>query len=606
MNTKKTIWIVAALLVLFTLVRLPGIDLPYHQDEWKNVSASRNVTDAGLFFAHPPLQQMIFVAAHKVLGDDYMRVFPLLFGLGTALLLFLAVRRRLGEKAAFWSLGLFLICYYNIYASLMPDFDGSGLPFFFLLALYAYDRFNQSSRGIFSRVSEIASTKWRWFTLLVCALLCGFLIKLSFILVIAVFILDYLWINRERFALWKIVKRPTDTANPRIQGLRKLGGFIAVCAGFGALYVLALFLVQGIYPAFNIKFMLGHANQFSEAGAGRNILQVVVQGVKAIYYLSPLVLLLPLWGTREIWRKTRPLWLYLLAGFLFYFVVFDFSGGALDKYLMFAIVPLVAIGGGVLAHIFGHLEKEHRELPGLPVANGEGSSFRTILQNNWAWICVGLIITAVLISFNSVAQIVVPLYPKTAWFSRVLHGEWNVLTPLTGGSGPMGFYISFLFIAASYIVGVLAIVFGWFKKSWRGGLGIILILVGLGYNIVFAQELFSGSYNGNSAAVLNESLGYLDAHPEIKKVITYNDIGAGPLLIRDLYANRFYAAPQFEEGHKVRFADHVAQGGHFLVVGIPPLYDGFYSDFFSKCDTLFETRHKVIIGRVYSCKQLPQ
>jgi hypothetical protein len=79
-GTKVPRWIwVILLCVIFVLVRLPGIDVPYYQDEWKNVNASAQVDTAGAFFAHPPLMQIAFVGAYKIFGPDFFRIFPLIF-----------------------------------------------------------------------------------------------------------------------------------------------------------------------------------------------------------------------------------------------------------------------------------------------------------------------------------------------------------------------------------------------------------------------------------------------------------------------------------------------------------------------------------------------
>ncbi|HEY9480942.1 MAG TPA: hypothetical protein VIR98_01765, partial [Candidatus Paceibacterota bacterium] len=57
--------------VILLALRLPGIHLPYHQDEWKNVVNAENMVTAGGFFAHPPLMQVWFVAGQNVVGADY-------------------------------------------------------------------------------------------------------------------------------------------------------------------------------------------------------------------------------------------------------------------------------------------------------------------------------------------------------------------------------------------------------------------------------------------------------------------------------------------------------------------------------------------------------
>ena len=174
---KKKLVIFCLLLFVFLTPRLLGTSLPYHQDEWKNVSASRSVATAGAFFAHPPLMQMIFVASNFILGDQNMRLLPLFFSVASIVLLYIVVSRRIGERAALWSALLFAFCFYNILGSLSPDVDGAILPFFFLLSVYAYDR--------------------KLLPLLTISLLIGLLVKLSFILVVGTILVDYLWQERK-------------------------------------------------------------------------------------------------------------------------------------------------------------------------------------------------------------------------------------------------------------------------------------------------------------------------------------------------------------------------------------------------------------------------
>ncbi len=555
MENTKAKWIFIALFAFFIALRLPGINVPYHQDEWKNVNASRSAEAAGSFFAHPPMQQIFFVSAYKVFGEDNMRFPFILFGAGAAVLLYLIISNRGGKKAALWSTTLFIFCFYNVLGSLMTDVDGGILPFFFLLAVFAYDKFNAS----------LGVTKWRWFSLLVVALLLGFLVKLSFVLAVGAIALDYAWNNRRNITV------------------KKASVYLGLLSVFGIGYVFILYVIQGVYSAFSISFMLKHANQFAE-DAGRSYIQIVVQAVKAVYYVSPLTLLV-LWLDKEIINKTRVFWTYLLSGFFFYFVLFDFSRGALDKYLMFIIVPLCAMSGMVLSKVF------------------EGQTFGGLVKKYKFVAALSLLICLGIISSIFVHHTAVPLYPKTEWFSRVLHGHWNVLTPLNGGSGPLGFYVSFLFIALAYISGFIAVVVGVLKRNWRVGSAIFLAAIVLSYNAVFIEEYFFGVINGSAANVLSASMDFIKSRPDIKEVITYNDIGAQKLANMNIYAGRFYAAPQFEEGHKVKFT---AYNGDYMVVGIPPLYQGFYSDFFSKCDTLFDTQSGNINGKVYSCKHQNQ
>ncbi len=575
-RTRK-ILAVAALTALFLFLRLPGIHLPYHQDEWKNVSSSATVETAGGFFAHPPFMQMLFVADYKLFGIDGFRILPLLFSAGAGVLLYFVVRHRAGRGAAMWSVLLFATCFYNIFGSLQADVDGSILPFFFLLAVFAYDRL----RGLWSPVS------WKWLALLAAALLAGFLVKLSFILVVGAIVLDYLWNNRHN----KLVKKGI---------LSGLGMGL-----FGAVYIGLLYLIQRVYPAFSIHFMLTHANQFTDGG--RNWMQIAVQGVKALYYLSPLMLVPLLWSDCESVKKTLVFWLYLLAGGAFYFVLFDFSRGALDKYLMFAIVPLAAIVGVILDQEFKRRRGETYSASPRPASASADAAPQSQTPSRLPNVAPilnisllgGLVVSILLVALNFLPQTVAALYPKTEWFGRVLHGHWNILTPLTGGSGPMGFYVSFLFIAASFIVCVVIAAGALFHKTWRAPAAIILVLIGLTYNAVFAEELFHGKLNGSSQAVLADAAAFIRDSNQVKQVMSYNDIGSETLSRMGKYAGRFYATPDFEEGHREKFA---AYSGHYLVVDVPHLYEsGFYGEFFAKCKSIFQTRSGRITGTVYEC-----
>lgn len=554
-SSFKTYALIICVIVTFFILRVPGISVPYYQDEWKNVSASETVEGAGSFFAHPPLMQILFVFAHNILGDEYMRLFPLLFSFLSIFLLYAVIKKRAGQYAAYGAVFLYIVSFYSVLGALVPDVDGAILPFFFLLALYAYDNMKATS-GVQSR---------RWFVVLGSSLLVGFLIKLSFIIAVLVFALLYILEKDEK--AWRT----------------KVYQCVGWLFGFSIVYGVLLYVIAWLYPAFDINLMLGHANQFSE-DEGRNWTQIIVQSMKAIYYVSPL-LVLPLFYVRqEDYQKTRIFFIYLLVGFVFYFILFDFSRGALDKYLMFAIVPLSAIIGVIGARIFTH----------------EGVMRRKRLLGA---LLVGVLISSALFFLNFIPHEVVPLYPKSEWFSKALHFEWNILNPFNGGSGPLGFYVSFLFIVLSYIVSFGLILIGLLKRAWRKELLVIVVMIGLTYNIVFVEEFVRGDINGSAPHVLEEAIVFLVTHDAIDGVLTYNDIGAHELTTIGKYDGRFYAAPQFEENHKERFADHIQTGsGSFLVVDIPHINPAsFYGNFFAECDMLFEAQDGKIRANVYSC-----
>lgn len=554
---KKNIAFIVIIVFIFLGFRMPGIHLPYHQDEWKNVSASSTASGAGSFFAHPPLMQMIFVADNFIFGSDNMRIIPFLFSVASALLLYFVVRDRIDKRTAMWSVGLFSICFYGILGSLSPDVDGAILPLFFLLAVYGYDKFLSVEK--FSR-------KWKWLLLLIVSLLTGFLIKLSFVLVIGAILVDYIW-NRNK------------TMNKK-EILLIISGIF----GFGLVYVALLYGIKAIYPSFDMSIMMGHANQFREE-EGRNWIQIFVQGLKAIYYTSPVLIIPVLFISKNIFNKTRIFFVYLILGFIFYFILFDFSRGALDKYLMFSIVPLSVICGTIFAKIF--------------------SDFKIVKDKKLVrFIILGSILSGFIVFLNFVSHSIPPLYPKTEWFAKVTHLEWNFLNPFHGGSGPLGFYVSFLFIAVSFIVSTFLGIIGFVNKEWRFGITVGLIIIGISYNLVFTEEFLFGKINGSAPKVLREAVSFIDGAPQIKNVLTYSDIGAYELSKIKKYAGRIYATPTSEDGYRKKFAEHIAvNGGYFLVVDIPHINtESFYGKFFAECKTEFEAKDKKIEAKVYDCK----
>ncbi len=543
--TKKTLIIFLVLLAIFLALRLPGVSLPYHQDEFKLVNAlSRGGEGMWQYFSyHPPLQGFLLWTGYLAFGPDHLRLLPILFSLAAAIVLFLIVKKRSGESAALWALFLYTICFYSLFSSLMIDVDGAIIPFFFLAAIWFYDQCRHEPNH------QVSS----WLGLgLVLGL--GFLTKLSFILVLGALLLDLLWHYWAKIKFWQIV--------------------ITVIVGT------SLVSLVWLLPGHTFE----HARSFFHLG-GRDYTQIIVQALKAIFYLSPLLLVPILFVRSETFRQTRIFFVYLALGLIFYFILFDFSHGALDKYLMFAVAPLSIIVGTII---------------GRNIIGGATST----KQINWG-VVAGLVLGLGLVWINFLPHQVLPLYPKGEWFSHVLHLQWNFLNPFTGGSGPMGFYVSFLFIVLAFIISFVLGLVALVRRSWRGGVVVALITVGLVYNGVLAEELLWGQINGSAPKLLHQAVAYIGETKEITNVLTYNDSGAWDLQQVGKYGGRFYATPQFEVSLKQRFADQVAlYGGYFLVIDIPHINpQSFYIDFLSHCPAVFTARDGQISATVYSCKQ---
>ena len=204
-----------------------------------------------------------------------------------------------------------------------------------------------------------------------------------------------------------------------------------------------------------------------------------------------------------------------------------------------------------------------------------------------------------LLAVNFLPHDVLPLYPKSAWAKEILSLHWNILLPFMGGSGPAGFYVSFLFIALSFATGAVLMIATLIWERVRPILVAALLVLSLIYAGVLTEELFFGRINGSTPKVLSDALAYIGNSKDVTSVITHNDIGAFELWQKGKYAGRFYAVPQYEEEHKKLFAGHTDQ---YLVIDIPRWSDeSFYAHFFASCTSIFDSSSGTMIARVYTC-----
>ncbi|OGN05647.1 MAG: hypothetical protein A2831_00485 [Candidatus Yanofskybacteria bacterium RIFCSPHIGHO2_01_FULL_44_17] len=551
-KNKKAVFL--SILFLFLVLRLPGLHLPYHQDERKAVVGYSSLSSGT---PHPPLTRAIFTLDATIFGRDNFRAMPLVFGVANLFLLFYFVRRRFGYGAAVWSSLFFSLSFYSVLGSLVTEMDGQVLPFFFLLSLVAYFNWKEAP-------SPRKKTIWGVF--LAFSLILGFLTKLNFIIAVGAIILDFLIENRKSFVNKKLLIK---------YGLAVLG--------FLALLAVALFNAKLFFRSYDLSMTLGHVNDFIKL-SGRAYLQVIIQVAKAIMYVSPLLLVPIFFVNKGDWKKFRIFWLFLLLGAIFYLIIFDFSRSALDKYLAFIIVPLSIIAGTIMADAWKKSEAK------LLIPTGE-------------LIFSGLVLASIIFSVQFLPHFTPPLYPKEEWISRIIKLRWNFVFPFTGGSGPLGFYVSWLFIALSWSISILLALAALFKKELRKLAMCGIIVVGLFYNLAFAEEYLLGRINGSPNALLKKAISFIENNSAIGRVISYNDIGAYEFIKIDKYERRLYAAPKFEAA----YADILQNfQGHYLVIDIPHLSsESPYAKHFMTCDTIYEDRSGKISAKVYNCKNVP-
>lgn len=546
---KREWLLVLCLVFIFLIIRLPGVHQPLHQDEYKWPMVVNPASTSGVSIPHPPLGEFIYRNAGLIVGfNTNFRYVPLFFGTVNLLLLYYLVRFLFGRREAFIASLIWIFAYFSVLASLMVDTDGQIMPFFFLLALVGYYKFHNNP----------GKNHYLWLTLLIVACVLGFLVKVSFVIAIGAILADFLWSRKSILTRQDVIK----------YSLYSLAGVIGLIG--------LLFVMKFIFPYFGLAKAFKYWEHFLILNRGW--FQTFIQCAKAILYTSPFLILIPFFKQKKDFSKIKILLFFILFAFIFYIVLFDFSIGALDRYLQLLILPLTIMTTIVITPILFSEEKRKKE-----------------------FVLLGVIVALIFIILQSVPHYVPPLHPKEEWLSRIFSLKWNFVYPFSGGSGPLGFYVSFLFIGLTWVVSFGALIFAKAKPQYRKLAIAFLIPLGIAYNGVFIEEYLVGFWNGNAPALVGRAVEFIKNDTNISKVIVYNDNGGNEIREINKYARRMYAAPEFLDVYEKYLKDF---SGHVLYIDIPRVSPNtFYSNYLNSCSVIYKDTDKYITVEVLDCQK---
>ncbi len=549
----KNEWATISLLVLlFVLVRLPGVHTPLHQDEYKwprIVDPNHTVEN---IIPHPPLSEFIYRSGGYIVGFDVnLRFVPLFFGAVNLVLLYYLVRMLFGRREALVASFIWVFSYFSVLASLMVDTDGQIMPFFFLLALIFY----------YKLINTVGNQRYTWAGLLAVSCILGFLVKVSFLLAIGAIIADFFWSKRNLITKKDIIKYSSF--------------FVLGVLGL----IVLLFAVKFVFPFFNLSQSIEYWKHFLVGDRGW--FQTIIQSIKAVLFASPFLVLIPFLGTKKDFSKIPVFIFFLIFSFLFYIVIFDFSIGALDKYLQLLVLPLTIITSVIITPIIFSKEGRRKE-----------------------FIFLGTVVALIFVILQSIPHSVPPLHPKTEWIARILSLKWNFLYPFSGGSGPLPFYVSFLFMGLVWATSFFVIIWAKIKNNYKKFSILFLLPIGLAYNFVFIEEYMFGLWNGSAKYLIKEVSLFIKDNPQISKVTTYNDNGGDELLRVDKYRKRLYIDPKFDVNEKVKTLNQYKE--HYLVINIPRIdQSSVYQRYFNSCNIIFDKNSGKISAIVYDCRNAP-
>ncbi|MDP3697327.1 MAG: hypothetical protein Q8R55_04880 [Candidatus Taylorbacteria bacterium] len=536
--------------VLFIWLRFSGVHQIYHQDEHRWVMLADG-SDPGPA-PHPPMVLSSLKLVGSVFGFSNLRILSIFFSLLNLGLVYLIVKKvSKSFGAAMAAASLFTVNIYSLVASLQVDIDGTILPFFALLGYYGYISLLD---GEHRKISVV---------LLAFSVVGGLLSKLSFVLFLGVLIVDYLiflYAKNDK-NIFSIIKKGAKTVVP-------------ILAAMGLFYY---------FYASNSHGIIDYGMHFKVLNFGsRAYLDLIFKVIKSFVWLSPLLSLPAIGGLfiREIRTRQRFWYLYLFINLIFYTVLFDFTTLTIERYFMFLIAPAVIISSDVLYYFYKKIA--HPRLYNEFMA---GIGFFSIFA---ALILLG-------------RHIILPLNPKIAYLEHLKKFDLSFLIPFSSGSGPIGFYFSAGFIFWSWLIAVLLLVgLIWGGNKWRALLFSSFMVFGIGYNLLFVNELLNGSLYGSPDKIVHQTLDHVLAEPSIKRVITYNDIAPYELKKSGKYEARFYTAPSRD--YTVRMSDY---NGHYMVVNFPEIGESNkYWKLLERCPVVKEFQDKEIKSYIFDCTKL--
>jgi len=515
-----------SILIVWIAIRISYRDQILHQDEYKWALFLEN--GKILEFPHPPIAPLLYRTFLQNFGIENLRILPIIISFIGHIVAVALVHRELGKKASLIFNILFTITPFVILGNYQIDIDGSFL--FLFVVLYVY-------------VSTMKYRNTILYIFITCVIITlGMLTKFSFILIVVAHLFNSLKAkNREK--------------------LRTTFLFLFVS--------ILIFIISRYTQQSASTYSDGFLNSIF---SGRNITQIVFLTIKSILWLGPIIFLFSLKAKNgKVSEVSRLLKHYLLILFLFYFIVFNFSERAFDRYLLSFCLPIMYFTVGKSIDIITK------------------STYKKIILS-FTFLTSFFYIVSTKFDLE-----VIPLHPKEAFLSKLFSMNFNFLIPFFTGSGPIGFYIPFLLIILSFTITFIVLVIPLFEKFKYLIVSVILI-----YCSFFYVESSSGFFFGNASQIAKSTLSNL---PSAVKTITYNDIGGYELYRKGSYFKRLYLNPAWTAVQRSKFENF---DGYFMLVNMPDI--GRNSWLFGElknCKLEYRIRDKTISGELYHCKVMP-
>jgi len=296
-------------------------------------------------------------------------------------------------------------------------------------------------------------------------------------------------------------------------------------------------------------------------------------------WLGPFFVCLVLLSVRDKDGRDGLAWIWLGVIVVAYTFLNKDNFKPLDKYFLVLIPPMALVISNFLSKF--RWRRRHLVLLGV----------------------VFVLIFSVFVGLNKSSGEFMPFYPKADYISRATALDWSFYLPITGSSGPAGFYIVFSAVVTAFGLGGVLMLLAMMLHN-RKGFSIILVMllsVSLAYNAFFAQEYLFSSTAPSANRVGKELIGYVQSNNLEQPLFVFRD-----------KAFKYYLLDQYQgmkiinfdmENNEVKVDEVTSAGSTVVVLDFPRLNrDGLLWQALMGCERIKSFSDKgVEMGFVFEC-----
>lgn len=519
MKQDKTYYVIlTSILILAFAIRLLGINQPFNEDElhWAHSATVRDWFGTVTF--NTPLSIYFLNAFTAIFGVsvETIRLTFIIISIATIIVTAIFAKQQYGERTALFAALLLAINPLHVLASLQAAYEGSFLTLFFVTTLFFlhkskkkidhspsktgrilallyrvnfllvpkifhrqnYDQsanHHSQTRGKFLRIQQKPNKKNLILTGIAFGL--SILSKSSALFIIPPIIFIYLFLTNNKFA----------------ESIKKTA-LITLIALFPFLIFFALPSIILQSPALINSIVKLFSPQ---AASSTGIVSLIIQYGYALMWLGPIFTFLPLlaWKTK---KKHQIHFIAIITTILFYFILTRNTTPPIERYWMILLPSLAIISAQQISELTRISSKKILAILLLTTI----TSF----------------ITAFLI--NTQDAELLPFYPKQQYINRITDLQFDFLIPITGSSGPLGFYIHALtpliFTVTAFLlfISILSI------RKYQTTFVLFLLAISAGYQLFFIQEYLVSQTQPNIPDITKQTITYINTN-DLKEPIYY-------------------------------------------------------------------------------------